>query len=339
MKYIEYEALKNKLQKDGSSINEFVEEVTGEPLNELYEAKDKEDTIETGRAGKGFHSPKFVMKRKKLNSLAKQFLKEGKTKVIEKYAPKILKSTSDLITKASALSQEGKSPDEINQLLAKEAKKGMAIQDKSMGRLDQVIDKLGTGYDKRVKELISGEKSGLKEKSQRQLDMYWAMLELQVRQALDKALVKHREKMIEKAVGDNEEMAKMLNLMNQSENWKQRQQEYTDQIAKQKKEYEAAQKGEEGEEGEEKPKEFKVGEQYQYSTEDGKTFAIKVIKVTDDGIVVQNTKNKNTEWGMKKDGEGIKRVGKKIKDAPEEGAEETSDKEGEEEKKPEEAEA
>ena len=67
MKFVEYIALKNDLEKDGSNVNEFVKEITGEPLNELYEAKDKEkggDEIETSRAGKGFHSPKFAMKRK-----------------------------------------------------------------------------------------------------------------------------------------------------------------------------------------------------------------------------------------------------------------------------------
>jgi len=270
MKFIEYAALSNHLEKEGSSVNKFVKEVTGEPLNE---ADDKE--IETSRAGKGFHSPKFAMKRKKLNNLAKQFLKAGKEKIIAKYAPKILGSTKNLITKAAALNKEGKSPEEINKLLANEAQKGIAIQDKSIARLDQIIDKLASVYEKRVNTLISGEKSGLSEKSQGQLDMYWSLLSLQVRQALDKSLVKYREDMIDDAVGNNPEMEKMLKLMAQSPNWKQKMEEYTDEIEKVKKEYKAAQgKGSEDE--------FKVEKDQKYKIND-KTYEI--IEVMDDGTL------------------------------------------------------
>lgn len=268
MKFIEYEALKKHLEKNNSSINEFVKEVTGTPLNE---ADEKE--IETSRAGSGFHSPKFALKRKKLNNLAKEFLKNGKEKVIAKYAPKILGSTAKLISKAAALKEEGKNPEEINQLLAKEAQKGMAIQDKSIARLDEVIEKFSAVFDKRAKDIIS---KGLSEKSQSKLDMYWSLLTLQVRQALDKTLVKYREDMIEKAVGNNEEMAKMLKLMSQGPNWKQKQKEYKDELEKQKKEYEAT-KG-----GENKKEEHKVENGQKYKIEE-KTY--EVIEILDDGTL------------------------------------------------------
>jgi hypothetical protein len=244
MKFIEYAALSNQLEKNNSNINEFVAQVTGTPLNEADEKK--EDEIETGRAGKGFHSPKFVLKRKKLNNLAKQFLKEGKEKVVNKYAPKILGSTQKLASKAAVLSQEGKSPKEIRELLSNEAKRAIQIQEKSMKRLDTVIEKFSLNYDKRVQEIIS--KGELKEKSKNQLDMYWALLSLQVMQALDKALVKHREDMIEKAVGDNEELVKMMKLMSQSPD---HQQELDKQAAEIKKAREAFKNA--GEEEEEKP--------------------------------------------------------------------------------------
>jgi hypothetical protein len=151
-----------------------------------------------------------------------------------------------LASKAAVLSQEGKSPKEIRELLSNEAKRAIQIQEKSMKRLDTIIDKYSAGFDKRVQQIIN--KGELKEKSKNQLDMYWALLSLQVMQALDKALVKHREDMIEKAVGDNEELVKMMKLMSQSPD---HQQELDKQAAEIKKAREAFKNA--GEEEEEKP--------------------------------------------------------------------------------------
>lgn len=299
MKFIEYAAMSNHLEEKGSSINEFVEEITGKPLNE---AKPKEESeIETSRAGKGFHSPAFALKRKKLNGLAKKFLKEGKEKVIAKYAPKILNSTKNLITKSAALSKQGKSPGEINKLLSGEAEKGVQIQDKSTKRLDTILDKYNTHYEKRAKALI--EKGDLSEKSKDQLDMYWSLLSLQVMQAFDKAMVKYREDMIEGAVANNAEMEKMLKLMTQSPDYQQQLDDYENKVKKAKADYKAAEEG-----GDKKEKEFAVGEIYQYTNAKGESTNIEITKVKEDGKIVGKTKSKPDGFVINKDKVGNKLV-------------------------------
>ena len=240
MKFNEFVALSEHLEENGSSINEFVYDVTGAYL---FEA---DEEIETNRAGKGLHSPRFALKRKKLNNNAKKFLAGAKEKVVDKYSPKILGSTKKLITMAAALKEEGKNPDEINKLLAKEAKSAITQQEKSMGRLDVIIDKVEAVYSKRVEEILKDPK--LSEKNKGLLNIYWALLTLQVRQLLDKSLVKYREDMIEEALGNNPEMEKMLKIMSQSPNWKQKMQDYKDSIDGKKKEFKESSEAEEGEE-------------------------------------------------------------------------------------------
>ena len=314
MKFNEFVALSEHLEENGSSINEFVYDVTGAYL---FEA----DEIETSRAGKGFHSPKFALKRTKLNNNAKKFLQGAKEKVIDKYSPKILGSTKNLITKAAALKEEGKNPGEINKLLGKEASRAIAQQEKSIERLDVIIDKIEAVYTKRVEDILRD--SQLSEKNKGALSIYWAMLVLQVRQLLDKSLVKYREDMIEEALGNNPEMEKMLKLMYQSPNWKQKMQDYKDSIESKKKEFKEAEAGgdeaqggeEKSAEGEEKPAEetpakkevteedikylsnFTPGKKYKYDMFNkdgkatGKTSTLKVVGVKDGKLQVKFSVN------------------------------------------------
>lgn len=283
MKFNEFLALEAILESEGSNIEKFMNENLNEAGQEL----------ETGRAGKGFHSPRFALKRKKLDNNAKKFMEGAKSKIIDKYAPKILESTKNLISKAAALTAEGKTPTEINKLLGTEAKKAISVQEKSIERLDKVIDKVEDVYNKRVDIIIKDEK--LSEKSRGLLEIYWSILSLQVRQMLDKALVKYREDMIEKAVGDNPEMEKMLKIMSQSPNWKQRMQEYVDDIEKQKKEYNDKKSKEEKPEELEKKHEIKVGQKYKIGED-----IFEIREVGDNYVVVKDEKGNDRTYSKEK---------------------------------------
>ena len=82
MKFNEFVALDEQLEKDGTSINELVKEVTGEYL---FEAEPDPDKLSTkGDTLKRVTSPRFAKARRKLTNNAKKFKGIAEKKLIEK---------------------------------------------------------------------------------------------------------------------------------------------------------------------------------------------------------------------------------------------------------------
>jgi len=311
MKFNEFVALDEQLQKDGTSINKLVKEVTGEYLFEdemMMEKKAKDpDKLSTGGDGlKRVTSPRFAKARRKLTNNAKKFKQIAETKLIDKYLPKQLEQLKDLANKAAGMRADNKNPKEILHTLSGELKKIGKIHEKATLQIEQAIEKMEGNFDKRVESIINNEK--LNEKSQLKLSTYWMLLMTQVRQILYKQLITKRAKSVEDIASKNPELKEMLAKITKLPHTEA-------EIEKMKKEQEAYKKkyagmgNEEELDGDEEVT-FTVGEEYQYTSRGGNTTTIEITEVQDDGTVL--AKNDKNPGGFKVNKE---KVGKKLKDA------------------------
>ena len=103
LKFNEFNALSEKLYEDGSSINEFVKETTGEYLFEADDAPSEE--IDKKRpAWMWITSPKGAWAKKTLTKQAKKLLPKIKTDVIEKFYGGILQNQRKILQEGIILS-------------------------------------------------------------------------------------------------------------------------------------------------------------------------------------------------------------------------------------------
>jgi len=303
MKFNEYEALSEHLEKEGSSINEFVKKVTGSPL---YEADDKEDKLDTkGDTFKRITNPKFARARRKITNNAKDFKKKAERGLIEKWLPKQLEALKSVANLAAAKGKDVKNPEEILQAIGGEIDQMRKMQEKAVAQLEKAIDRMEQNYQKRVDTIV--QKSGLKEKSQLKLDNYWVLVSTQVRQLLYKQIMEKRKAIINEIGGNNKELLDLLGKMEDQNHINAKFKGYQNKANEEKKKYDAA-----GEEGE---VEFKVGETYQYTSKKGNTTEVEIIEIRDDGTIVGKNKTNPKGFAIRKDA-----IGKKLKEAEAEAA-------------------
>ena len=309
MKFNEFVALDEQLQKDGTSINKLVKEVTGEYLfeEELMEKKPEDpDKLSTGGDGlKRVTSPRFAKARRKLTNNAKKFKQIAETKLINKYLPKQLEQLKDLANKAAGMRADNKNPKEILKALSGELKKIGKIHEKATLQIEEAVEKMEGNFDKRVQSIINNEK--LNEKSQLKLSTYWMLLMTQVRQILYKQLITKRAKSVEDIASKNPELKEMLAKITKLPHTEAEMARMAKEQAAYKKKY--SEMGNEEEMGDEEI-EFKVGEEYQYTSKSGNTTTIEITEVGEDGKVL--AKNDKNPKGFKINKE---KVGKKIKEA------------------------
>jgi len=309
MKFNEYDALRKHLEENGSSIDEFVKNVTGKHLNE--EGEGELDT--KGDKLKRITSPRFAKARRKLTNNAKQFLKSSKEKILNKWLPQNLKVLKDVANKAAIMAKDKKNPQEIVQALQGEAKKIAGMQLKAEAQLEKAIDQLELTYQKRIDSIMKSDK--LSEKSKIKLNIYWTLLLTQVRQLIFKQIISERNKFIDETAAENKDLQKIINKLTNAEHYNAKIAEIQKDADKQKKDYQKASAEARGDEEEER--EFKTLDQYQYTSKKGIVHEIIIKEVKEDGdIVVASVKKPDVIYpAIKKGSAAMKRIGKKTKEA------------------------
>lgn len=202
MKFTEYYALKEHLEKNGSSINEFMD------INEKGEKVDDENKLDTGGDSlKRVTSPKFAMARRKITNNAKKFKKSAEEKLINKILPSQLNSLKEIVNIGASHAKSGKSPKEILDAMQDSIAEMKKSQMASMKKLENAIEKMGSYYEKRVNQII--ESSDLKDKSKLKLEIYWTLVSTQVHHILYKQIQKKRREYIDELIS-NKDLATMF---------------------------------------------------------------------------------------------------------------------------------
>ena len=304
MKFNEYAIVSKELEKQGKSINELVEEYSDDFLNEyakdiqyeefLFEGQ-KRTELDTGGRPKWL-SPKNWVRRKKITNNAYKYLDYAKEKILNKSLPGILKSFKEFASKAAAMEAEGKQPKEIAKMLKRESQNVIKMQEEAIDDLmNNRVSRIEQNVEKRIKEIIKNVSST---DTQTKLDNYWVSLASQVKQLLYKAIAKAKGQMIEETIRNNEELARMINLMGGAKNLNVKMEELKKKSAEEMK---AANVGEsEGEKtsGEE-TKEHKIESGQKYKI-DGVLYTI--VDVSDDGETIKAKGDKGTYTVKKGDG-------------------------------------
>jgi len=215
MKFNQFVALSEHLEKEGTNINEFVKDITGKPLFERTIPASGADDIET--ENNRIRLTRFSIIRNKLNKIAKKMLADGNEQIIAKYTPKILASIKGITNSAVALSAEGKKPQEINKLLGDQVKAVQKDQNQAISMLKEQLGKLMSIYNTRIEKIIG--KNELSDKNVSKLQAYWLVLETQVQQVFFKKMVGAREDFVNKLAKNDSELAKAIKELTGGKNW------------------------------------------------------------------------------------------------------------------------
>lgn len=304
MKYNEFIALGDQLEKEGSSINEFVLEVTG---NKLFES-DEDNVLDTGGDTlKQMSSPRFAVKRKKLVNNAKDFLKKSKENILAKFMPKSLESLKKITNQAVALDQDEKNPNEIIAALKGVAERSVHTQERQLSMLEKAVDSLEANHQQRVDAIINDPK--LSEKSKLKLRNFWTLLMTQVKQKIYKSIITQRQKFVEETATNNPKLQEIIDKMTGGENWKEKFKEYAAKTEEEKKKYQNTK-------DDKKEKKYIVGEEYEYTNKDNKKVKNVIIKNLikidpKDSIRIAFVDKPNQSWPLDKN--TIKdRMGEKV---------------------------
>ena len=197
LKFNEYDALREQLEKEGKSINEFVKEVTGTPLNEVI--------------GENIpfwiKSPKGALAMRGLKIEAKKAKKIIEDKLIEKHYPTILENQKKLINQAELLikkMREGSDKERIKKSLSVLINNGEKIQAKQLENINNNIDKIIDNFDRKITSYIA--KKNLPDRRKLTVENSWIMLTTQVRQAAWNLMLKKSEEYFQSIVKDNEDL-------------------------------------------------------------------------------------------------------------------------------------
>ena len=195
LKFNEYNALSQQLKSEGTSINEFVKEVTGEALNE------DDQTLDT-KTGNWFSK-----KGRTVNGLTRSAQKAKKiiqTNILAKHYPQILENQKKVLQQAMAMKANGKDNKEIAGALQSNIGTMKKLNDRQLKVIDDGIDKIVANFDRRIKGYI--EKKGLTDRKKLFVENYWTLLTIQLQQIAINSMVNKQDSHIQSIVGEDKDL-------------------------------------------------------------------------------------------------------------------------------------
>jgi hypothetical protein len=212
LKFNEYNALREQLEKEGKSINEFVEETTGQPLNEAGEdpidATGKEsDPHATIPLLFWVKSPKGALAMRGLNKEAKKAKRIIEDNIIEKFYPKILANQKELLNQTELLvkkMKEGGDKERIKASLGDLIQQGQNVQAEQLKNINSAMGKIMDNFDTKINSYIA--KKDLPDRRKLTIENAWIMLSTQVRQAMWNLMQQKSKEFFQSIVKDNEDM-------------------------------------------------------------------------------------------------------------------------------------
>ena len=213
LRFNEYNNLSKHLQKEGSSINEFVKEVTGEFLNEAI--VDSNNSVSTGNEDSEkldvkkpmmmwIKSPKAAWVMRVLTKKAKKALKIIQTNLIAKHYPKTLDNQRQVMQKIKELKKNGKNNKQIAEYLKNiNVERIKTMQVKQLQQIDKAIDNIIENSSKKISSFIN--KNNLSDRRKLTVENYWILLDAQLHQiAYNSMISKEKEFMQSIIKGDKD---------------------------------------------------------------------------------------------------------------------------------------
>jgi len=199
LKFNEYSALRNKLQEEGYSINEFVKQITGEFLNE------DDQTLDTKKPGiMWLTSRKGAKTMKGLTREAKKVQKIIQTNILAKHYPKILENQKKILQQAQALIKRGKSKEQVQESLKRNIRTAEMIQAKQLASLNAAIDQIIDNSGRKITSYINGK--NLSDKRKLTIENYWVLLTTQLHQIAYNSMIDKEESFLQDIIRENEDL-------------------------------------------------------------------------------------------------------------------------------------
>jgi len=199
LKFNEYNALSNHLQKEGSSINEFVKEITGEFLNEDNQTLDVEKPKLLW-----IKSPAAAWAMRGLTKAAKQAQKIIQTKLLAKHYPKVLENQRKMLQQAKALLKKGHTNEEVTQILKGNIATMQNYQTKQLKTINDSIDSIIANFSKKITSFIN--KKNLSDRRKLTVENYWILLTTQLHQIAYNSMINKEEEFLHDIIQENEDL-------------------------------------------------------------------------------------------------------------------------------------
>jgi len=309
LKVKEFYALSDKLKEEGSSINEFVKEVTGKTLNEApAETAPKEEITARNPGWLWLRSPKGALAKKTLTRQSKKLLKSIKSDILEDFYNDITANQKKVLQQAQALIKNGQDKKAVFDSLSANTDRGHAIRTKQLKKLDDSIDDMIANASKKITGYIA--KKDVGDNVRLTLENYWVLLSAQIHQVAYNIIIKKETEFIHSIVGEDEDLVTFAKENLGSESLIKPLQDAQDKkVADAKNKVKEGGKDEEGGEKKVVLADLKKGEEWNYESSAGKKGVVVVVGPEGEGVRVKVKGKGGDGWVATKPEAFVSKVG------------------------------
>ena len=299
MKYQEFIKLRQILESQNSSVDEFIG-------RRLFEAEPNELNTEKPRTVS--LATRWGRMKKKLNKTGKTLQSQVISKIVERYYQPVLDNKAEILNQVVKLSEQKKKPQEIVQALQNNAKISSQLQLKQLEIINNVAEKFISNTKQRVDGIIA--KSKMKDRNKLKIENYWELLVAQIRLNFYQHIIDLEKDFVAKNLSNNKELITVANALLKQKNLQVKVEERRKAAETKKAEVEKVDKEmESGESKDDGGEKIEIGDVRHYKSKEGNDLEITINKKNEDGSY-QVTSKGGTTFIINKD--KAKEIGKKV---------------------------